>query len=227
MRKLVKASRLFAHAPWRHALLKHRVAASLEHAPLADLIEPSTILDVGANRGQFALWARSTWPNARIVAFEPIPTEAAIFTQVLPGATLHRSALGDRSGEAAIHLSARLDSSSLLPIGEGQTTRYPGTHEIGTMSVPVRRLDEVIDCPSAPALLKIDVQGYEMWTLMGAERLLPSLTWVYVECSERELYVGQALRDDLTRWLDERGFVQTAVISDRGIQSDILFSRAC
>lgn len=84
MHKLVKASRLVSHAPWRHALLRHHVAASLEHAPLADLIEPRTILDVGANRSQFALRARSTWPNAQIVTFEPIPTEAAIFTRVLP-----------------------------------------------------------------------------------------------------------------------------------------------
>ncbi|WGF87434.1 FkbM family methyltransferase [Marinivivus vitaminiproducens] len=226
MRKLAKASRLVLHAPWRHALFAHRVAASIEHAPLAGLIQPLTVLDVGANRGQFALWARSVWCDARVIAFEPLASEAEVFERVLPDVTLHRVALGEASGNATIHLSARRDSSSLLPIGPEQIRIYQGTEEVGTVTVPVHRLDEIVEDTVSPTLLKIDVQGYELWTLRGAKRLLADIAWVYVECSTAELYVGQALRSELTSWLGKHGFSETATISDRGVQADVLFSRA-
>lgn len=40
---------------------------------------PVTVLDIGANEGAFTAWATEQWPEARIVAFEPIPENAAIF----------------------------------------------------------------------------------------------------------------------------------------------------
>ncbi|MEL7364229.1 MAG: FkbM family methyltransferase, partial [Bacteroidota bacterium] len=39
-------------------------------------LRPKTVIDVGANIGQFARAAAETFPEARVVAFEPLPEVA-------------------------------------------------------------------------------------------------------------------------------------------------------
>jgi FkbM family methyltransferase len=78
-----------------------------------------TVVDIGANRGQFALAARHCFADARIVSFEPLSGPAALWRAVFAGdarAALVEAAVGPEAGEAEIHVSARDDSSSLLPI---------------------------------------------------------------------------------------------------------------
>ncbi|EQD33523.1 methyltransferase, FkbM family, partial [mine drainage metagenome] len=109
--------------------------------------------------------------------------------------TLPACAVGERAGTASMHVSARDDSSSLLPIGREQTRIFPGTQEAGRAAVEVRRLEDGLQRAdiAAPALLKLDVQGYELQALRGCETLLDAFAWVYCECSFVELYEGQAL----------------------------------
>ena len=82
-----------------------------------------------------------------------------------------------------------------------------------------------------PALLKLDVQGYELEALRGCEDMLDQFAYVYAECSFVELYAGQALADEVIAWLRERGFRLRGVHNmdyDRGgraIQADFLFAR--
>ncbi len=132
-----------------------------------------------------------------------------------------------------MHISARDDPSSLLPIGTEQNRLFPGTAEVGTQRIRVGRLQEfvTVDDVSQPALLKLDVQGFELSALQGCEDLLGCFGWVYVECSFVELYEGQALADEVIAWLRERGFMLTGVYNmtydaqGRAIQADFLFTR--
>ncbi len=48
---------------------------------------------------------------------------------------------------------------------------------------------------AAPALLKLDVQGFELQALSGCEDLLERFARVTVECSFVALYAGQAFAD--------------------------------
>ena len=80
-------------------------------------------------------------------------------------------------------------------------------------------------------LLKIDVQGYEYPVLLGARETLKTCRYVYVECSERELYQGQVLRADIFNFLKQNGFVEMGrynpVYHDGSlIQADYAFGRA-
>jgi len=109
---------------WLNALLFRHVAAGVEHATLLrNLGKLHTLVDIGANRGQFVLVARYIYPGAIIHSFEPLPGPAMIFRQVFKNdknVYLYESAIGDQSGKATIHISARDDSSSLLPITDNQ-----------------------------------------------------------------------------------------------------------
>lgn len=222
---------------WRTALLRHRVAAGVEHSGvLAQLVGCSTVVDIGANRGQFALAVRRCIRRARIISFEPLSKPAAVYRDVFADdvqAQIVEVAIGPDAGTAIIHLSARDDSSSLLPIMARQNAQFPGTAEVGTATIRVAQLGDEIgaDAFGSPALLKIDVQGFELQALRGCESLLNLFTWVYVECSFVELYSGQAFADAVIVWLHERGFclsgVYNLVYDANGcaIQADFLFSR--
>jgi FkbM family methyltransferase len=237
IKKLIKAGCTLSalDAQWLRALL-HGVAPSLEHLNMLRCLQPSLVVDIGANRGQFALAARHCFPEARIVSFEPLPGPASIFRRVFAGdarVTLHESAIGSEAGSATIHVSESDDSSSLLPITAKQNALFPGTSEAGTQVIRVVHLEDCLGPKElqAPSLLKLDVQGFELSTLQGCETLLHEFSWVYAECSFVELYEGQALADEIIAWLRDRGFKLSGVYNmsydpeGRAIQADFLFRR--
>lgn len=228
-----KLSRLLRHASYRSAL-RFGSAAAVEHQALLRTIPCRTVVDIGANRGQFALVAQRCFPDARIVSFEPLAEPALTFRRVFngnPRVSLHEAAVAPRDGNATMHLSRQDDSSSLLPITPLQDRIFPGTAEAGTRTVhvaPLRaflRREEI----EPPALLKLDVQGFELEALKGCADMLEAFRYVYVECSFLELYRGQALADDVAGWLRERGFALAGAYNTthdgagRAVQSDLLF----
>lgn len=218
---------------WR--ALTRRVAPSIEHREVLCLVNCDLVLDVGANRGQFTLMARLTHLGVPVHAYEPLPGEAKVFRAVHDGGsgiTLHEMALGDQPGSAELHVSGRADSSSLLPIGELQARFFPSTAEVRTSRVPVATLDSLPTHwqDASRALLKLDVQGFELNVLRGATAALRHCAYVYVECSEVPLYVGQALRAEVEEQLLSQGFklqgrYNPAFVEGRMIQADYLFGR--
>src|SRR3546814_6948519 len=93
---------------------------------------------------------------------------------------------------------------SLLPLGEEQKRGF-AMEEVSTLTVPVRRLDAVLDPASLPrpVLLKIDVQGFEYEVLEGLGALRDAIRWIFVEVSFVELYQGQRLSADVETLLQE------------------------
>jgi FkbM family methyltransferase len=236
IRKIFKAMRLIVNPLYRRAMFKG-VAATIEHAYVLNFLRRQGInhvIDIGANVGQFSLAVRNCLPNAKIFAFEPLARPAKRFSLVLgndPNVTLFQSAIGSTTGDAIMHISKSLDSSSLLPITDKQSELFPGTEETRQEKVKVAPLDEFLDRQliKGAALLKIDVQGYELETLKGCEALLDMFTYLYVECSCVELYLGQPLAHHVIAWLAKREFILSRVGSitydkqGMSIQGDFLF----
>lgn len=194
------------------------------------------VVDIGANRGQFTLAARHCLRDTWIVAFEPLPGPADRFRRIFDGdarVALHSVAVGPQHREDTIHVAGKDDSSSLLPITEMQGSLFPGTEEVGTVVVQMAPLSEYLTAGEVetPALLKLDVQGYELEALKGCEALLDYFDYVYVECSFVELYAGQALADEVVAWLRERDLLLNGVYNltydrnGRAVQGDFLFTK--
>ena len=236
MNKFVKLVAILKYPHYSAKMFHHGVAAGVEHSEVLSGLDCRTVVDIGANRGQFALVTRRCMPQARIISFEPLPSAAATFRAVFAGddrVTLHEVAIGPVPGNATIHVSRRDDSSSLLPITSTQVALFPGTAEVATATIRVAPLREFIPAADiqAPALLKLDVQGFELEALRGCEDMLGRFAYVYVECSFVELYAGQALADEVIAWLRERGLKLREVHNmdydpdGRAIQGDFLFAR--
>ncbi len=80
-------------------------------------MQPKTILDIGANIGQFATLIRSVCPTARIISFEPLKdcyqTLKGLSCQLNPHDVIH-SALGTENTISVINKNEYSPSSSIL-----------------------------------------------------------------------------------------------------------------
>jgi FkbM family methyltransferase len=159
---------------------------------------------------------------------------AEIFRKVFqhdPAVQLHVAAIGEKPEKKLIHLSARDDSSSMLEIGQAQSNHFPGTHEVGTLEVEVGTLDRYLtkEQIDRPAMLKLDVQGFEMQALAGCRSLIGNFDYVYCECSFVELYKGQKLAGEVIGYLASLGYSFTGIYNPtydkKGscIQADLFF----
>jgi len=233
---LVKILRVLWIAPYRAALLRSGVFASTEHDQILAGLALGTVIDIGANRGQFALCARRLYPAARIFSFEPLQRPAVKYRRNFDRdelATLFSVAVSDVRSSVAMHVSRWDVSSSLLPFAQAQHDNFPFTEESRQETVSTAPLADCLDEDAirGTALLKLDVQGYELVALKGCDALLERFKYVYVEASFIELYVGQALATDIIALLLSRGFNLKCVAnlsrgkSARPIQADFLFTR--
>lgn len=235
-RRVRKIARLPFVRGGLRALLEYRVLASGEHLDILSKLDCETVVDIGANRGQFLLAARHSFPGARIFAFEPLAAPRQIAERLAESDPLTRIfpvAVGESLTAAVMHVSRRDDSSSLLEITDAQASEFPGTEERAREAVTVGPLTKYLGREEirTPALVKIDVQGYELAALRGCGELLTYFEWVYVECSFRELYRGQAMADEVICWLRSRGYNLRGIYNlcsgrdGEPLQGDFLFAR--
>lgn len=233
--RAVKLIAVLRHPAYRRAL-RFGVAASTEHARTPLPHDYSTVIDVGANRGQFALLARRRFPRAKIVCIEPLDGPRAKLERVFPDRSrvlVIASAAAESAGEAPMFVSRADDSSSLLAPTDLQLSMFPGTDVIDRIAVRTERLDALLDRTelARPALLKIDVQGGELGVLAGAIGLLDAIDAILVECSFRELYEGQPVADEIVRFVHGYGFALASVSSPfvdcagQVLQADLVFER--
>lgn len=199
---------------------------------------PRTVLDVGANVGQFAVASAKIFPNVQVYSFEPVP-ECAIKLRknvsALGNVTVYPFALGECEGEATFHVNSYSLSSSLLPLAQAHHEAFPEAREINTITVKVSTLDQVFADAEfqPPVLLKLDVQGYEAQVLRGGVNLLKRVDYAVVEASFKPMYEGELLFMDVIRIMEEQQFrferpVGWCVAPKTGeiIQTDCLFVQA-
>jgi FkbM family methyltransferase len=230
---LLRIKKVFAglqSGPGR-AALKLGVAPSVEHHHLSDL-QIAHVLDIGANRGQFSLFANTALGTREIDAFEPLPECADVIRSILPFVSVHEVALTDTEGVRNFHVSRANDSSSLREITPTQTKHFPGTEEVEIRSVPATRFDTWCSGRTIrrPSLAKIDVQGSELNVIQGMGQEIRQIDYIYAELSFVELYEGQALAGETIGYLDGQGYSLVGLYNTRGdgmqaIQADALFRR--
>jgi len=198
---------------------------------------PGSVIDVGANVGQFAVAAAKIFPDARVYSFEPNPdclVQLRKNTAGLGNVSVHPLALGEQTGEVAFHLNSYSLSSSILPLANSHRAAFPYAQEIGTIKVKMDTLNHFFDevLLPRPALLKLDIQGYEAQALRGAGVLLKQIDYVVLEASFKPMYQGECLFMEITELMKGMGFVFVRPLawasdpkSGEIVQMDALFQR--
>ncbi|MCU1242322.1 MAG: FkbM family methyltransferase [Candidatus Acidoferrum typicum] len=175
--------------------------------------EIDTVLDIGANEGQYATMVRRAGFRGRIISFEPLAEAHSKLRQAAARDPLWtvapRMALGDDEGTLLMHVAANSASSSALSMLDAHLDAAPESAYIGCETVPVSRLDRVAEemgVGGRNLFLKIDVQGFEPKVLGGAPRLLDRIRGVQLELSLVPLYDGETLFLSQVDCLARKGF---------------------
>jgi FkbM family methyltransferase len=160
---------------------------------LFPLLEIDLVLDVGANRGQFAKFIRnSVRYKGPMVSFEPI-NELAAGIRTDPQWKVIAAAVGDHEGRDEFNEMESSPLSSFLTPTRVDTDTLSHLNRVKrSFSVDVVTIDGFLRRPEYARYrniyLKLDTQGYEERCLDGALDSLPRIAALQAELSVVPLY---------------------------------------
>jgi FkbM family methyltransferase len=181
----------------------------LRHLPIR------SIIDVGANTGQFAREIITVFPQAHIYCFEPLTEpyeELRKWAEKQDGrVTVFNVALGDKVGN--VEMLKHLDhspSSSFLKTTDLSHLLYPHTQRQSPVLTQMTTLDEWIktlpNSLTPEILIKLDVQGYEDRVIRGGRETFKITKACILEVNLDNLYEGQAEFKEIIELLYALGF---------------------
>ena len=198
------------------------------------------VLDVGANKGQFARSLRRAGYRGRIVSFEPVRAAYDVLARAArddPDWWVRHCALGSRDGTATIHVSQGTMSSLLAPNAFGRAWSA-GLRDMGSEEVVVRRLDALVPelvegLDAGRIFLKLDTQGVDLDVLEGARPVLDRVVGLQAELACVPIYDGMTRLPEQWAALEEAGFESAGVFpvsfdpaTVRAIEHDVVMVRA-
>lgn len=204
---------LFAAFPLQVVKTRKRDVLRNHLAKALKAYDINMVIDVGANRGQFASGLRALGYDGPIHSFEPVAATFEALSKAAEGDpewVPHHLALGETAGEAVINVSAGSDFSSLLPSNaygrerfEKLETAYQETIRIDTLDAV---LGEELAQPGVNALLKMDTQGFDLQAFAGAQGALSNIACLLSEIAFIPIYDGAPHFTEALRRYEAAGF---------------------
>lgn len=182
---------------------------------LLEKYRPDCVLDVGANRGQFAQKLRRAGFRGRIISFEPNPEIFQKLVEASCGDPLwsaEQLALGDQPGTLELNITNTSEFSSFLKPNEFSTKAFQ-QHSAITKKVLVqtKTVDDYLrELPSTMQpdrlFLKMDTQGFDKQVLLGSQTTLEKAAILLTELSFKQIYEGMPNHIDMLVEIQSLGF---------------------
>ncbi len=198
-----------------------------------------TVLDIGANTGQFANMIVRACPDLQALhSFEPLEACQSELGQALSGDPrhyIHVFGIGDRDEERLFNHAEFSPCSSILSPNAVLTADHPGAGRIRKETIQLRTLDgwTAENTLDDEILVKIDVQGFEDKVISGGSATLRRARFVVLEVPFVQLYEDQPLFHDIYLQLHNLGLLFRGTLSQnirksdgRVLEADALFERA-
>lgn len=191
----------------------HRLELNLQK--ILELKEISVVLDIGANRGQFAQKLRSMGFKGKIISCEPIPAEFNKLKELSktdPAWEVHNFAIGSENGNLELNITENSSdfSSFLKPNEFSQNYFGDKTKKINKVQVEVKTLEEFAQTwklSQERVFLKTDTQGFDLEVLKGCGSFLDKIQGILVELSFCPIYESMPNASTMLSYLDQKGFV--------------------
>ncbi len=144
------------------------------------------ILDIGANMGYFTLGCKKVFQNANVFCFEPVDTAYdALVKNVkqLSRVTTYKFAIGEDNKKTGMDVNTKETSFSKI------------SDENGSQLVDMRRLDDIEELKKLQeiAIIKLDVEGYELNALKGAAGVLSRAHYLLMELNSEEYSLSEVI----------------------------------
>jgi FkbM family methyltransferase len=173
-----------------------------------------TVIDVGANVGQFGEGLRAEGYRGKIVSFEPI---ASVYQELAKKAAAdgnweaHHCGLGAAAGTAQIHVSELTVFSSILDMTGSAKLHDSRTAVTRTEEIEIRTLDQIAKSLTGNILLKIDAQGYERHVIDGGQQTIGRVLGIQLELPVIRVYEGEWQFHEALRFMSDLGFVPAQI----------------
>jgi FkbM family methyltransferase len=132
------------------------------------LFQGAVVADVGANIGIYSQFlSRCVGPTGLVHSFEPSQDNfrrLSAATRDLSNVRLTHAAVGERSGECKLYVSDKLNVDHRTYRVDSDSRR--------AISIEMVALDDYFKDGQRVDLIKMDIQGYELHALRGAQRVL-------------------------------------------------------
>jgi FkbM family methyltransferase len=179
----------------------------------------NTIVDVGANEGQFALkLIQKNRYKGKIISFEPVSSSFNLLSknsQKSSNWSVVKSAVGDTEGTVPINISQNSVSSSLRKVNAHTVEAEAGTAIVSTEMVSINTLDNLLKLHQwqDDLWLKIDVQGFEREVLEGATETLKRAQVIQIELAVIPSYEQSPYLEEIITQLRTAGFTLYSIMS--------------
>lgn len=170
-----------------------------------------SILDIGANSGQFVEKFLIFYPKADFFCFEPLSEPFDELKEKFGSKQnfhLYKFALGNKAGEEKIFHNEYSPSSSLLAMKDEHKDAFDFAREEFEEEITIKKLDHLSIEPDIkkPYLVKMDTQGFESEVIKGGKDIISKADMIIIETSFVQLYEGAPLFDDIYMILKNMGF---------------------
>ena len=167
------------------------------------------VLDVGANKGQYAQEIRSLGFKEQIYSFEPT-SYYEYLAKASQGDTkwqTYRFGFGAACEKVKMYIASNDGESSSLLKPKNIMAQGFGISFDKTEEVEIKTLKEFLDLTAISNIyLKIDTQGNEMNVLLGLSDKINHVSVIEFESALVSLYEGETGHYEIAQYLINRGF---------------------
>lgn len=160
------------------------------------------VIHIGAHYGEEIVdYVSSGITN--IVLFEPLEANFKILESKMSTINAniigHQLALGNENKKVTMYLSDNEQQSSSILKPKKHLVQHPNVHFNGIEEVEMKKLDDF--GYTEYNFMNMDVQGYELEVLRGAENTLKYIDYVYCEVNRDEVYENNAYIEQIDDFL--------------------------
>lgn len=159
---------------------------------------PKTIIDCGASVGYWSWEVGKLFKGSQIIAIEPnpkvTPQTNSLLSKLTPTPIVEECAVGASNGVANLNVwdndETKMSGSSIKEHVQGDPKEV--------VEVKLKSLDSICEVHNIePALVKLDLQGYELDALKGASIILKSTEVFIIEFGCLQAYIDRTTPNDL------------------------------
>jgi len=183
-----------------------------------------TVIDVGANIGQFASNLRRSGYDGQIISFEPIGSVFDQLSKRFANDKLWRGfqlALGNKACSDVINVSKNPVYSSLKAQTNLAHGFDPNARYVRSETIKIARLDDIFSTLGGNVVfLKVDTQGFERQVLEGSENSLQSIVGIQLELPIEHLYENTWEFHESIEFMKSLGFTLSQIRPINVLQHD-------
>lgn len=185
-----------------------------------------TVFEIGARTGEESIELSKTFDNSTIYSFECNPLVIDKTKEVLKpyeNINFYTHGLGDKNETLPFYsfLECNTGASSLLKRFDFDETQ----HESG--KVDIKKLIDFVKENDIKQidLLCMDVQGYELNILKGAEDFIKNINYIILEQpkSNNASYIGAPTASEIVDFLTKNNFVEIERLQENLIEDNVMY----